>query len=406
MKKCRICGHPIEPFMSFGHMPIANGFLDRNNFKGEYFFEMKVSFCESCLMFQLDDQPDAEMMFHDNYAFFSSLSTQMQAHFKEFSQFVMNLIPAKDEDPFVIELGSNDGIMLNNFKEQGFRHLGIEPSSNVAKVSSEKGINTISEFFNIALAEKILNEYGFADAIICANVMCHIPSLNEIAKGISCLLKPKGFLVFEDPYLGDMIKKVSYDQIYDEHVFIFSANSVSNAFSRAGLELVDVLPQSTHGGSMRYILSHKGAHRISPNVLRILNDERKLGLDKPETYEKFKMNCEASRDQLKKILEDLRSKGEVIVGYGATSKSTTILNYCKLNSDYVSYISDTTPIKQGKFTPGTHIPVKPYEFFKSNMPKYAILFAWNHADEIFKKESKFSEQGGKWIRFVPNVEII
>ena len=406
MKTCRICDHKIEPFMSFGKMPIANGFLNKSEFEKEYFFEMKVSFCENCYMFQLDEQPDATMMFHENYAFFSSLSKYMQKHFKSFSHFVMELIPPSKENSFVIELGSNDGIMLEHFKNGNYRHLGIEPSSNVAKLALEKGINTISKFFDLNLADQIYSEYGLADAIICANVMCHIPNLNDIAKGIAKLLKPNGFLIFEDPYLGDMVRKVSYDQIYDEHVYIFSAHSVAKAFGRSGLELVDLIPQTTHGGSMRYVLGHKGAHKASSNVMRILEDELSLGLNQTVTFEKFKLNCEASRDKLRALLEEIRSKGEKVVGYGATSKSTTILNYCNLNADYISYISDTTPIKQNKYSPGMHIPVKSYDFFKSDASKYLLLFAWNHADEIFEKESKFSENGGKWIRFVPRVEII
>lgn len=406
MKTCRICDHEINPFMSFGQMPIANGFLEKKDFEKEYFFEMKVSFCENCYMFQLDEQPDASMMFHDNYAFFSSLSKYMQEHFKSFAHFVMELIPTPKQNAFIIELGSNDGIMLEHFKNANYRHLGIEPSSNVAKVAIEKGINTVSKFFDLNLANEIYNEHGLADAIICANVMCHIPNLNDIAKGIARLLKPNGLLIFEDPYLGDMVKKVSYDQIYDEHVYIFSAHSVAKAFSIAGLELVDLIPQRTHGGSMRYVLAHKGSRKVSSNVIQILEEEKCLGLNNIETFKNFKLNCEASRENLRSLLKEIRTSGDVVVGYGATSKSTTILNYCNLNHEYISYISDTTPIKQNKYTPGMHIPVKSYDFFKSDMPKYVLLFAWNHADEIFEKESKFTEQGGKWIRFVPRVEII
>jgi methylation protein EvaC len=306
----------------------------------------------------------------------------------------------------VVELGSNDGIMLRHFKAAKIRHLGIEPSKNVADVARSQGINTLSEFFNPALAERIIAEHGHADAVACANVMCHIPDINGVASGMARLLKPDGVLMFEDPYLGDMIAKTSYDQIYDEHVFIFSATSISNAFRRHGLELIDVLPQPTHGGSMRYVLAPRGSHPISPNVPALIEKEKSLGLHQAKTCEQFKRNCEKSREELVGLLKKLKSEGGRVVGYGATSKSTTVLNYCGIGPDLIEFISDTTPIKQGKLTPGSHIPVKPYESFSENPPGYALLFAWNHANEIFAKEENFRANGGKWITFVPRVGLI
>jgi methylation protein EvaC len=322
-----------------------------------------------------------------------------------FAEMVMEEYFIDRVDPFVVELGSNDGIMLQNFMNNNYRHLGVEPSSNVGDVAREKGVNTISEFFSLDLAEKIIKESGHADAVICANVMCHIPDINDIAQGISKLLTADGVLIFEEPYLGDMVAKTSYDQIYDEHVYIFSAHSVMNAFGRHGLEIIDLLHQETHGGSMRYVLAPKGTHTISPNVELILKDEKRQGLNSIETFVKFKANCEKSRSDLVGLLEDIKQQGKRVVGYGATSKSTTVLNYCGINPDLIDFIADTTPIKQNKFTPGCHIPVKSHDDFYANPPEYALLFAWNHAAEIFEKETQFSENGGKWIYFVPSVEV-
>lgn len=401
-----MCDAGIHPFMTFGPMPIANGFLKKEDVSGEYFFEMEVAFCEQCGTFQLVEQPDAKRMFHENYAFFSSLSRHMQIHFEEFAGLVKGRVLAGRQDPFVVELGSNDGIMLRHFKSAGIRHLGIEPSNNVADVARAQGINTLSEFFNLNLAERIVEEHGHADAVICANVMCHIPDINGVAAGMARLLKPDGVLMFEDPYLGDMIAKTSYDQIYDEHVFIFSATCIANAFGRHGLELIDVMPQPTHGGSMRYVLAPKGSHPISPNVSALLAKENELGLHQANTYDQFKRSCENSRSELVSLLNRIKKEGKRVVGYGATSKSTTVLNYCGIGPDLIEFISDTTPIKQGKLTPGSHIPVKPYESFSSNPPEYALLFAWNHLNEIFAKEKDFRANGGKWITFVPNVGII
>lgn len=392
--------------MSFGKMPIANGFLTSDQISTEYFFELAPAFCSECGMVQIIEQPAAEKMFHENYAFFSSTSKHMQIHFKAFADYIMNSHFKGRAAPFVVELGSNDGIMLKNFKESNVKHLGIEPSVNVADVAREQGIETISEFFNLDLAKRIVDEYGHADAVLSANVMCHIPDINSVAEGIAYLLKDDGVLVFEDPYLGDVITKTSYDQIYDEHVFVFSATSVSAAFGRHGLELIDVLPQVTHGGSMRYVLAPKGSHKVSENVNAIFSKEQAQGLDKIETYKLFKANCEKSRDDLVALLNKLKSEGKRVVGYAATSKSTTVTNYCGIGPDLIEFISDTTPIKQGKLSPGAHIPVKAYAEFSNNMPEYALLFAWNHAKEIFENEETFKEQGGKWISFVPKVEII
>jgi methylation protein EvaC len=403
--ECLICHNSIKPFMSFGKMPLANGFLSTAQFKDEYFFELKVAFCPNCTMFQLAEQPKPEKMFHENYPFFSSTSSRMAVHFKEFAEHVKEDF-LTSSDPFVVEIGCNDGIMLQHFADSGIRHLGIEPSINVAKVANDRGVKTISKFFNENLANDIVKEFGQADAFLGANVMCHISQLNSVIAGIRTLLKPQGIVMFEDPYLGDVIEKTSYDQIYDEHVFLFSVSSIKYAFEQYGMELVDIEPQSTHGGSMRYVIAHKGVRHISQNVTAQLEKEKAIGLDTANAYEIFKKKCEQSRDRLKTLLREIKSHGKRVVGYAATSKSTTVLNYCDIDSGLIEFISDTTPIKQGKFSPGMHIPVRPYEEFIANYPDYAVLLAWNHAEEIMANEQKFKQTGGKWIVFVPEVKIL
>jgi methylation protein EvaC len=403
---CRVCSAKIAPFMSFGRMPIANGFLPRNETANEYFFELAPAFCEACGMFQLLEQPHPERMFHEQYAFYSSTSRYMQTHFEAFAHALINTVLVGREDPFVVELGSNDGIMLRHFKARGLRHLGIEPSANVAEMARSQGISTINAFFDRKLADQIAAEQGRADAILAANVMCHIPDLPGVTAGIQRLLKPDGVFVFEDPYLGDMIAKTSYDQIYDEHVFIFSATSVQRAFRPFELELVDVMPQVTHGGSMRYTLAPLGSRQVSKKVNEQLAKEAAVGLDRVQTYLQFKANCEHSRGALMQTLERLRSQQKRVIGYGATSKSTTVINYCGITPAHVEFISDTTPIKQGRLSPGAHIPIKAYGEFTKHYPDYALLFAWNHAAEIREKESDFVASGGRWIVYVPQVAIV
>ena len=403
---CRISGEALDKVLDFGQQPLGNGFLLPEQFTTEFFYPMETGFSESSMMFQLIQQPSPAQMFHDHYAFYSSTSSFMERHFSELAHQVKRSGYLAGSNPFVVELGCNDGILLKNFVDTGIRHLGIEASRNVAAVANRRGVRTLSEFFCTDLAEKIVSENGQADVFLAANVMCHIPDMLEVVKGIRTLLKPNGVVMFEDPYLGDVLEKISYDQIYDEHVFLFSAHSVQFMFRLHGMELIDVQPQKTHGGSMRYTLGNVGAHLVNESVMNLLNKEAASGLNRTSTFEAFRTKVEKSRDDLLNLLQELKSAGKRIAGYGATSKSTTILNYCGIGPDLIDFISDTTPIKQGKFTPGMHIPVRPYSDFKAEPPDYAVLFAWNHAAEIMEKEKGFMDAGGRWIVHVPKVQVI
>ena len=402
---CLICQARIAPFMAFGKMPIANGFLTPEEFVGEYFFNLEVGFCPTCRMVQLTELVERDRMFHEHYAFFSSTSARMAAHFRAFADTVMRDCPAQ-RDPLVVEIGSNDGIMLQHFAQAGVRHLGIEPSENVARVAIGKGVRTVSEFFDADLARRIVAEDGQADALLGANVMCHIPYLHSVWEGIDVLMQADGVVMFEDPYLGDIVEKTSYDQIYDEHAFYFSVASIAYLVERHGFEVVDVRPQAVHGGSMRYVIRRKGRGPVSPAVGAQRAKEEALGLGRPATYDRLRANIEHSRDAWKALLCEVKRQGRRVVGYAATSKSTTITNYCGITPDMVEYMSDTTPIKQGKYSPGTHIPVRSHAEFAANYPDYALLFGWNHRDEIVANEQGFRQAGGKWIEYVPQVRVV
>lgn len=405
-KICKVTGSPLAEIIKFGPQPLGNGFLEAKNFKHEYFYSMEAGFSEVSGMFQLIEQPAPEKMFHSHYAFFSSTSRYMQNHFLKFSDQVLQKFSEKSDDPFVVELGCNDGILLKHFSQKKIRHLGIEPSQNVARIAASQGVQTISEFFSEDLAERILDKNGPADFFLSANVMCHIPNIQSVARGIKLLLKPNGLLIFEDPYLGAIIEKTSYDQIYDEHVFLFSALSVQALFRAVGMELVSVEPQKTHGGSMRYTLAHAGAYPPDPQIKLIVDQEKNLGLDRVSGFSFFAKKVEQSKNNLISCLTELKRNGKTVAGYAATSKSTTILNYCKIGPELISCIYDTTPSKHGKFSPGMHIPIRPYEEFVRQPPDYAFLFAWNHAEEIMAKEQGFMANGGKWITHVPEVAVI
>tara|TARA_B110000014_G_C20126352_1_gene600406 strand:+ start:4535 stop:5746 length:1212 start_codon:yes stop_codon:yes gene_type:complete len=394
--KCRFSGKDIPRIITFGQMPLGNGFLKEQNPKEEYFYEMSVSVNSEIGLLQLEEQPDPTQMFHENYAFYSRSSSFMKLHFKEMAEEIKSLLQNKfsnDKNPFVVEIGSNDGVMLEHLVVNDIPCLGVEPSKNVAEISHEYGVETINEFMSEITANNILASYSEANVIYSANVFCHIPDLNDLAKACSVLLKDGGYLVFEDPYLADILEKISYDQIYDEHVYLFSCFAVKNIFGKYGLRLVDCKHLNTHGGSMRYYLRKSSSAEESDQLKKQLEYEEKLGVLSMPSYKEFSDKCEIAKKGFKSKLESLKEDKKTILGYGATSKSTTILNYCEVGPELIDFIVDTTPTKQNTFTPGKHIPVLPYAKFSPH-PDVSVLFAWNHQKEIMAKEEQYK---GEWM---------
>ena len=385
-----------KKFMSFGKMPIANNFLDKKNFNNEYFFDMEVAFNEEKSLLHLKNFPKPSQMFNENYKFFTSTSNYMINHFENFASKITKKFLKNGAK--VIEIGCNDGTLLNFFQSKGFECLGFEPSSNVADLAEKKGLKVIKNFFSSEFCDE--NFRKKTDLICAANVICHIPDLDNLIKGIDSFLSDKGVFIFEEPYLGSMFEKISYDQIYDEHIYIFSISSIKKLFEKYGFELFLAEPQITHGGSMRYFIRRKNANGEVYNIDSLLEVEKNKKLDNLESCLDFKNNCEISKEKTLKKLKFFKNKGLKISGYAATSKSTTILNYCKIGTDIIDCIYDTTPEKIGKFSPGMHIPIIDYKNFQNNYPDVAYLFAWNHKEEITKKESVFLNKGGKWFSHV------
>ena len=394
---CKITNKKIKPFMSFGLMPIANGFLKKDYFKKEFRFNMEVGFSKEISLFQLNDHPKPKLMFNKDYPFFTSSSKYMIKHFKNYSNWVKKYYFKNTKK--VIEIGSNDGTLLKNFKSPETEILGIEPSKNVASVAMSNNINTINKFFSFKTANSLKKFKNKTDLICGANAICHIPNLNDLIKGIDILLSKKGVFVFEEPYLGSMYEKTSYDQIYDEHIFMFSVSSVKKIFDLYNFDLVDVQKQKTHGGSMRYVVARRGEYKIKNVVKKFLLQEEKLHIDSLKGCLKFKQNCENSKKKLRNMILSIKKRNKSIAGYAATSKSTTILNYCGINNKHINFICDTTKDKIGKYTPKTHIPIVDVNYFRKNIPDYTFLFAWNHKDEIFKKEKNILKKT-KWIAHI------
>ena len=396
--KCKITNKNISPFMSFGKMPIANGFLKAEQFEKEFFFDMEVGFSEDVSLFQLKDHPSPEQMFNERYPFFTSSSEYMKLHFSEYAKFIKKNYLKNNSK--IIEIGSNDGTFLKNFKDNNLDLIGFEPSTNVAKMAIKQGIKTKNSFFNTKTIESINEFTNNTDVIFAANVICHIPNLVDLIKAVEKLLSSKGVFIFEEPYLGSMFEKTSYDQIYDEHIFMFSGTSIQKIFDLFDMELIDLIKQPTHGGSMRYIVARKNKFSKTKNMIQILDEEKFKNLDNFKFFKEFKNNCENSKKKLNDLLLNFKAEGKKIAGYAATSKSTTILNYCNINNEIIDYICDTTEEKIGKYSPGMHIPIVPVKHFRDNYPDIAYLFAWNHKKEIFEKEKEFKSKNGKWISHI------
>lgn len=403
MITCRICNNKIDTIISFGKMPIANGFVKKPSPK-EFVFTLKIIFCPKCYMVQLGETVPPEKMFHDHYQFFSSTSKGMEKHFKEQAIHIEKLVNDK-KNPFVVEIGSNDGIMIKHIADAGIRHLGIEPSVNVAEVSKKFGVNVSSVFFNKKTAQEIKKKYGKADIICGSNVICHIENINSVFEGVKELLSDDGYFFFEEPYIYDIVKNNAFDQIYDEHVYYYSGLSITNLARKHELELVDMKHQDVHGGSMRYYIKKGAKNKISIAVKKYIELEKKLWLHKLEGYLDFKKKIDKVCSDLIGLLKKLKSQGYAVAGYAATSKSTTLLNYSGIGHELIEYISDTTPSKIGLLSPGTHIPIKSYDYFSKNRPKYMVLFAYNHKKEIFAKEIEYRKKGGKFIIYFPKVTI-
>jgi len=383
--------------MTFGKMPIANNFISKSDFNNEFFYEMKVGFNDDYSLFKLLEHPKPEQMFNSDYPFLTGSSKYMVKHFQSFSEMIKKNY-LDNQNNKVIEIGCNDGSMLSFFDNQE-NLLGFEPSSNVADIAKSKNLNIISDFFSSKydVCKKFLRN---TKVIYAANVICHIPDLNSLIEDLDKFLLKNGVFIFEEPYLGSMVAKTSYDQIYDEHVYIFSVSSIKKLFKVFDFDLVDVIPQKTHGGSMRYVVARKGQYSIKDSVKIYEKKEGDENLDNFDGLLNFKKNCVISKEKTISQLTSFKKKGFKICGYAATSKSTTVLNYCNIDTKIIDCIYDTTPDKIGRYTPGTHIPIIDHSEFKNSNFDVVYLFAWNHKEEIFNKEKNFIRNGGRWFSHV------
>lgn len=404
---CRICdGKKLTKVLSLGPTPLANAFLESHEARAaEVYYPLDAYLCRDCGLLQLLDVVSPEVLFKD-YVYVSSTSSAFVAHFRDFAEKAVERF-SLNRKSLVVDIGSNDGILLTPFKGKGVRVLGIEPDKKIAKLARKAGIDTVTEFFSPAAAQRVARRYGYADLVTATNVFAHIDDIHAVLKGIQTLLKPEGVFVIEVPYLVDLLEKNLFDTVYHEHLSYFSISALTVFFERAGMNIIDIERVHTHGGSLRVFIAKQSSRRLADASVRtLLARERKKQLHKKETYRRYGLRILHNRAKLLSLLAGLKGRGKRIAGYGAPAKGNTLLNFFSVGRELLDYIVDDSPFKQGKHTPGKRIPVVSSEVLKRNPPDYLLILAWNFAEPIMKKNEAFRKKGGKFIIPVPTPRIV
>ena len=395
----------IKKFLDLGNQPLANKYLrayKKLTLKSNELYRLTVGFDNKTKLVSLINKIPDKKMFDGNYPYKSSMSKTMINSFKKLSIKIKKRFKPK----LFFEIGSNDGALIKNFNKSEV--VCVEPCANLAKITNKKGYYTYNNYWNLSLAKKIKKNFGRADVIYSANTLTHINDLDDVFKSITHMLNKEGVLIIEDPSLLECFKKVSYDQFYNEHIYIFSALSLKKIISKFKLELFDIEKLETHGGSLRYYIKwcQNKKIKIKNSVSQQLSSEVKFGLDSFKTYKKFGDSVKKSKNDLLELFKKIKKKNQKIIGYGATAKASTVLNYCNIGSDMIDYFVDTTPDKKNRYMPGKNIKIKKYEQKLLKNVDYVYLGAWNFIKEIFRKEKKFIQKGGKFITHVLTTRII
>lgn len=406
--KCRFCDHELtHEFINLVNAPLSNSFLTKDELnEPEVFYPLKLHVCENCFLVQIDEYKKSDGIFNKDYAYFSSFSTSGLEHARKYVDVITNRLRLNTES-HVMEIASNDGYLLQYFLEKQIPCLGIEPSANTAQAAREKGIETLEEFFGVSLAERLAQEGKKADLIIGNNVLAHVPDVNDFVAGLKIVLKDNGVITLEFPHLMQLIEQNQFDTIYHEHFSYFSFSTAKLIFEKHGLELFDVEQISTHGGSLRIYGKHKedASKNISPNVTALLHEEKVKGMRTTEYYDGFQNKADKVKYDLVDFLIKQKKAGKKVVAYGAAAKGNTLLNYCGVKKDLFEFVVDASPHKQGKFLPGSHIPVVKEDRIKSMKPDYVLILPWNIKDEITEQLSYIRKWGGKFVVAVPDLNI-
>ena len=392
----------MKKFLDLGLQPLANSYIKKRNLHlKEKKFKLTIGFNPKNYLVSILNTVPKEKMFNKNYPYKSSESKTMQKSFRDLSYKIKKSFNPK----FILEIGSNDGAFIKNFNRENI--VGVEPCKNLATITKKINYKTYAEYWSLNLAKKITKKRK-ADLIYSANTLSHIKNFNGIFKGITRALSEKGILILEDPSLLECLKKVAYDQFYCEHIYVFSTIALNKVLNKFKLEIFDIENIKTHGGSNRYFIKRKSNkyYKVKNKVKKEITKELNFGLNKFSTYKNFSLKVKKSKEKLLNIFKTSKNKNFKIIGYGATAKSCTVLNYCGIGREYIDYFYDTTSFKINKYLPGSKIKIKKYKKLKKNEAQLVFLGAWNFKEEIFKKEKLFIKKGGKFITHVPYPKVI
>jgi SAM-dependent methyltransferase len=406
-KKCRFCEtHLDHTFVDLGMSPLANSYLNGEQlYEMEPFYPLRVYVCKMCYLVQLPMSESPDTIF-SNYAYFSSYSDTWLKHVSDYTKLMIDRFKF-DSHSRVVEIASNDGYLLQYFKEKEISVLGIEPAQNVAKAAQKAGIPTIVTFFGTQTATKLADESKYADLLIGNNVLAHVPDINDFVKGMKIILKQKGIITIEFPHLMKLMEENQFDTIYHEHFSYFSFTTVDKIFANHGLAIFDVDELPTHGGSLRIYVRHteNTSQPIDQKVIHMKNRESQDGFIHLEHYLTFSEKVKEIKRRILAFLINIKRDGKSIVGYGAPAKGNTLLNYCGIRSDFIDYTVDRSPHKQRHYLPGTHIPIYSLDMINKTKPNYVLILPWNLKDEIMQQMSYIREWGGQFLVFIPEIKV-
>ena len=407
MINCKMCqSNDLQKFLDLGFTPPADQFLRRDQLREpETHFPLEVCICNNCGLIQLNYVVSPEVLYRNDYPYESSTTKTGRAHWANFAERVVSYLNLGYDD-LVVDIGSNVGVLLGEFKKLGTKVEGVDPAPNIVMVAHERGIDTICDFFNEESVDKILRIKGKASVITGTNVFAHIEDLDTLMKNIKKLLTDKGVFIFEAPYFINLLKLLEYDTIYHEHLSYLSVKPLIPFFAKHNMEVFDVEQSDIHGGSFRVYVANKDQYKIKPVVDELIRIEEANGIYEKETLKEFANKVKNNRDELLDLLHSLKRRGKTIVGVSAPAKGMTLLNYCHIGPHLLDVVTEKSTLKIGRVTPGGHIPVVSDDYLLEKQPDYALLLAWNFADEIIKNLSEYRNRGGKFIIPIPMPKII
>lgn len=407
MFTCRMCqGKNLYKFLDLGFTPPADQFRRKDQLKEpEIYYPLEVYMCDECGLAQLGHVVSPEVLYRNDYPYESSTTKTGRVHWAAFAQRVVERFNLGSND-LVVDIGSNVGVLLEEFRNQGARIQGVDPAANIVMIAKERGIETICDFFNAETAQRILDEKGPASVLTATNVFAHVDDLDALMNNILMLLREDGVFIFEAPYFVNLIKKIEYDTIYHEHLSYFSVKPLLSFFSKFNLEVFDIDLVDIHGGSFRVYVGKKSRRPVAPVVGQLLREEEEMKLYSHDVLDNFAELVRKNRHDLVWLLQSLRHEGKTVAGVSAPAKGMTLLNYCRIDNELLTVVTEKSTLKIGRFTPGTHIPIVADSYLLEKAPDYALLLAWNFADEIMRNLDEFRKKGGKFIIPIPMPRII